>query len=61
MAFIIYRDVIFADLYIISEQYVLDMVRTHKRKTERDVYGDDILKVAFLALEDQLPISEGLS
>ena len=40
--------------YLLSEQYFcLDMVRTYKRKTQRGAYGDDILKAALLALEDQ--------
>ena len=39
---------------LLSAQYVfIDTVRTYKRKTERGIYGDDILKAAFLALEDQ--------
>ena len=37
--------------YLLSGQYVLNMDRTYKRKTERDVYGY-ILKAALLALED---------
>ena len=62
--------------YLLSEQYVLDLVRTYKRKTEQDAYGYDILKVALLAsrtiedsqsaisrdnLDVMLPKSEGLS
>ena len=40
--------------YLFSEQYFcLDMVRTYKRKTQRGAYGDDILKAALLALEEQ--------
>ena len=40
--------------YLLSEQYFcLDMVRTYKRKTQRGAYGDDILKAALLALEEQ--------
>ena len=38
--------------FLLSGQYVLDMVRTYKRKTEPGAYGYDILKAAFLALED---------
>ena len=37
--------------YLLSGQYGFDMVRTYKRKTERDAYGY-ILKAALLALED---------
>ena len=39
--------------YSLSGQYVLEMARTYKRKTERDAYGYDILKAVFLALEDR--------
>ena len=39
--------------YVLSGQYVLDMVRTYKRKMERGPYGYDIPKAALLALEDR--------
>ena len=39
--------------YLLSGQYVLDMVRTYTRKTERGASDDDILKAALIALEDQ--------
>ena len=39
--------------FLLSGQYVLDMVRTYKGKAERGAYGYDIMKAALLALEDR--------